>query len=128
MELIILLAVMFGGFALWYGVPHAYWLGGVSLVLVVVLICLSGIILAAETAPPTGPCVRGPTQIKMGGIDLDIARCQIALDAQRMGEMQSELNATRATLALVQADAAAQAKEMEGWKEYAKPLYEHQNK
>jgi len=64
----------------------------------------------------------------VGGFDIDIARCQNALDAKRLGELEGQLNLAIATLTLARADAAAeQARlrtETERWKLYAKPLYE----
>jgi hypothetical protein len=57
-------------------------------------------------AQQAGPCTRtGATP--NGGIDLDVVRCQVALDAERMGEMQSQLNAAAAALTLLRADLAA---------------------
>ncbi len=69
------------------------------------LMLVSAPAIAADA--PSGPCSRSGAQMQIGGVDLDVVRCQNALDAQRMGEMQSQLNAAAAALTLARQDAAA---------------------
>jgi hypothetical protein len=69
-------------------------------------VLLLPLLLLAAPAYAAAPCARtgaAPT----GVIDLDVVRCQVALDAERMGEMQSQLNAATAALTLLRADLAA---------------------
>jgi hypothetical protein len=62
--------------------------------------------VSSALAESLGPCMRSPYP-SSGAIDLDVVRCQIALDAQRMGEMESSLNAAIAALKITKADLAA---------------------
>ncbi|HEV8679337.1 MAG TPA: hypothetical protein VGQ90_08175 [Stellaceae bacterium] len=64
------------------------------------------LLLLAAPAFAAAPCTRTDAT-PAGGIDLDVVRCQVALDAERMGEMQSQLNAAAAALTLLRADLAA---------------------
>lgn len=85
----------------------------------------------AQDQKPVGPCERGNQQISFGGMDMDVIRCQVALDTQRLGELQSQLNSTTASLVLAKADlakaneeAAKKQVELEWYKAAIKPLYE----
>jgi len=62
-----------------------------------------------------GPCERGPTSMRMAGVDLDVTRCQLSLMGKTLGDKESEEAALAATLLLTRSDLAksqeAQAKE-----------------
>lgn len=100
-----------------------------ALILSLALWALIFYAIAHAQQPPQQPCVR--TQHAPGTPDLDVTHCQMALDAQKMGELQSQLSAATATLALVNQDlakasakAAAAERKVKEWQEYARPLYE----
>lgn len=57
-------------------------------------------------ADERSPCARGTLSPMSGAVDLDVIRCQVALDTQRLGELQSQLNATTAALLLAKDDAS----------------------
>lgn len=70
-------------------------------------IALAGV-LALAALPAWAQCARSGDPPASGAvIDLDIVRCQVALDAQRLGELQSQLNAATASVAVLRADLAA---------------------
>ena len=89
-----------------------------NVITLLALLSLPATAIAEEKPAP--PCSRSASHAAAGGVDIDVARCTIALDAQRMGEMQSNLNAVSAALALAKADLlAAQAAETMHAKEIA---------
>lgn len=59
------------------------------------------------------PCKRSATTMPMSGTDMDIVRCQISVDAQKLGELTSNLNAVLAEREIIKSDltAAQEAKE-----------------
>ena len=76
-------------------------------------------------------CARGDSSVRVAGLDLDVVRCQLVLDAQRMGELQTQLNASIASAALSRQDlakaqeaAGKMAAELAWWKAAAAPLFE----
>lgn len=62
--------------------------------------------IAAQSAS-SGPCQRSTSRLTVGGLDLDVARCQVSLMANQLGAMQADLAGTRASLALSQDDLKA---------------------
>ena len=75
------------------------------------------LLLFGLPAYAAGPCVRTGLA-PAGGIDFEVVRCQVKLDADLMGEMQSQLNAATAALTLLRADlvgAEAQKKTLIEW-------------
>lgn len=66
-----------------------------------------------------GPCTRSQQQIRTTSIDPDVMRCQVALDAQRMGELEQQVNALTAALALARSDMEEKDKLADWWRKYA---------
>lgn len=58
----------------------------------------------AQNEAPQGPCDRGGSAMQMGGMDMDVLRCQMALSTQRIAKLSADLDQTLATLALAQVD------------------------
>lgn len=59
----------------------------------------------AQSTPK--PCERGQSQVKIGGIDMDVTRCQVAILSNQIGSLQTDLAASQAGYALGQADLKA---------------------
>lgn len=94
-------------------------------VALIVTLIVSGAAFAEDK-----PCERGAQQQMVGGMDLDVIRCQVAVDAQRFGELQVQANGLTASLMLSRVDvaraeerAAKLRAELEWWKAAAKPLF-----
>jgi hypothetical protein len=56
----------------------------------------------------------------IGGIDLDVVRCQLALMNQRLGSLEVDLASAQASLILERSDAV---KREAAWADYSKPLW-----
>lgn len=66
---------------------------------------------AVGSAPfPRNPCVRGERQIVIGGIDLDLLRCQLAITKEALGTKDQALTELAAELALSRSDLDAARK------------------
>ncbi len=50
------------------------------------------------------PCQRGQSSVQMGGIDMDILKCQLVLDADKMGGLTAQITSLTATLVLTKDD------------------------
>lgn len=50
------------------------------------------------------PCTRGSSQIMVGGVDLDVVRCQVAMMTTNIGNLETSLAAIQAQLTLRDVD------------------------
>lgn len=77
---------------------------------------------AQAPAPVTGPCSRGASSFRVGGVSFDELKCVLAVATQRLSEREAELIDALADARMLKLDLAAAsaqlAREREYWKSY----------
>ena len=84
-------------------------------VILIVALCTSTTLALAQQPEPqpqpnVNPCVHGASRVVLSGIDMAEMRCQLALAASRIGELEFEMIQLRAKNLLLQNDADAAEK------------------
>ncbi len=91
---------------------------------VVALLLFAGAAQAQQA--PTQPCTRGAQSMRMGGVDADEARCEMALIEQQRDAALTAAARNQATLILQQSDVVAAqnlAAATKAWLDVAWPAY-----